>query len=290
MSKGKIKRAPFRSVVVKEKQAGITPSSFGLKDITPSKGSPNKLWFAVALEKNAENVSSVEIVLRDRSDATKEVVDHEFLRKLAKPNPMMSGRKFVHLMYMQQILFGNVYIYKKPNGDWLLVDPNRVSVIYEDPVEKLYPQSYLIGGRSVSLDSVYHYKSADGTAFINKIQPFLDINEALISFTQAFYENGGFIGDVIKTEAVGESQLEQIRSGYEIAHKGAKSANKTMFLPRGSDIVLRQSGGGNKQATEEKRSNRDDILAAMGLPKHILGVTETGASRADSDAKQFAYF
>ena len=58
--------------------------------------STNTLWFAVALQKNAENVSSVEFVLRPRSEKTKEVVEHPFLSRIDKPNNRM-GRKLLSI-------------------------------------------------------------------------------------------------------------------------------------------------------------------------------------------------
>ena len=195
-------------------------------------------------------------------------------------------------MYMQSILYGNVFIEEMADGTWELLDPSTVTIEYVDQMEKKDPKSYIVGPkrRRVPPEYMYHYEVPDKVAYIHKIKQFIDINEALVYFTKAFYANGGFIGDIITTNATNKEQLLQIKRDYEASHSGVDSANKTLFLPRETGAILRQSGGGNKQVTEEKRSNRDDILAAMGTPKHVLGVTETGASRADSEAKQFAYF
>ena len=278
--------------------AASTLQSILSRNNTSTAALENTRWFGVCLTKNAETIAETQFVLRSKEDPEKIIEDHEIIDRFNMPNTgednnnrSLNFSKLLYLMYQSYIITGNVYIEKLIDGQWNFLDATKVKPEYDQEGTEIlyYRVTTPKGPRPIATQNMFHYETPEKIAYIEKIADLLNINKVLFDFTQTFYANGGFIGDVFETENTTEEQLRKLTAKFESSHKGTDTVNKVLFLPRGITLVPRNSGNGNRVSHEEKMANREDIFAAMGTPLSIVGITKSGSSRADSESKERTY-
>ena len=84
---------------------------------------------------------------------------------------------------------------------------------------------------------------------------------------------------IVKDAALSDEAEAAIRSFFQAQHKGALNAHKTLLIQSGGGELKferLQADAKDMSFVELKRSARDEILAAHGVPPRLLGVVSAG--------------
>lgn len=94
-------------------------------------------------------------------------------------------------------------------------------------------------------------------------------------FGAAFFANNCDLGGWVKVPgAMTDAQIKELRKGFEDRHKGAVNAGKLGIFANGSEFVANPRSQKDMEYIEGMKYARDAVLATLGVPKAIVGVTD----------------
>lgn len=257
-------------------------------------------WVHVCVDMIAGSLSGIDIKLMKATDGDKsdeQIYSHPILDLLAKPNDFIDGRELFYHTHGHAELTGNAY-WRKVDGKLIPVPPSNCEPkISSDGLSiKEYEIRTKTGGKiTVPADEMYHYRYPNlsnpfiGAGVAEKISDWIDVEKFATEFNRSFFENGGTVGDVLQTKATTLQEIDIIRKGWEMKHRGMRNAHNAAILPDGTTLAKGGQSMRDMQFSELDSRYRDKILAAFGVPKSILGITESGMSRADAEAKNYSF-
>jgi len=278
-----------------------TPFSLGRADSnTATLMNANKNWVFVCVDTISSSLSGIELkLMRQTADdkADEQLFSHPILDLLSEPNSFLDGRELMYHTHGHSELVGNAY-WRKVDKQLIPVPPQNVTV--KIAADGLSVSGYEIktntGGKiNVPAEEIYHYRYPNldnpfvGVGTAAKIADWIDVEKFATEFNRNFFENGGEVGDVLETQATTREEIELIRKGWEMKHRGMSNAHNAAILPNGTKLNKGGQSMRDMQFSELDNRYRDKILAAFGVPKSILGITESGMSRADAEAKNYSF-
>lgn len=238
-------------------------------------------WVYIAISVIAETVGSLDFYVKNSKGERME--NH-------KLNELLKDGEFIELITSSLGIFGNAYVLKD-GKDFRILEPNKVTANHVKGIITGY--SYLTSKYDV--DSIIHLKVPNildltsGTATIDRIMDWVSNSKNGTAIKDAFYRNGGTLTTVLETEYETEDELEILSTSFDNAHKGVNNSNKALILPNGVKYIP-PAKIGDIHNSQEANADRDRILSAFRVPKHILGITEQGSSKADAEAKLYAFY
>lgn len=260
-----------------------------------------------ATKKIGEAVANVKKRLYEiKGSYDKEVItekkDHEILDLLAKPNKFMTGFELFKGISIDLDLSGNSYILKAKNNegktlelwplrpDWVKIIPSEENIIkgYEYSVPGADVQTY-------EFDEVIHIKEVNPkSAFygLPTVRPALEIIRSLvyaIRWNMNFFYNSARPDFIIFTEGrMLERDKEDFKRAWRDKFRGLERSHK-MGILSGKDVRIEKL----TQTMRDMEFNKltevatNQILAAFGVPKHIIGMV--GMNRAEADAQIYTF-
>ena len=103
----------------------------------------------------------------------------------------------------------------------------------------------------------------------------LDAGYAAENYNAAFFKNDARPGGILKYPgSMSEAQLQQFRQGWTQAHEGPMKRGKTGILQNGVEFVETGTTQKDMDYVEGLRWSRDEVLAALGVPKAVLSITD----------------
>lgn len=262
----------------------------------------NKNWVYVCVDKIALTIGGINFRLRKyNKEGDDEIVnDHAVLKVFRKPNAVTLKSEMIYTTVAHEELTGNGYwlLDKFPNPtsmQWLL--PQQVTAAFNDAKTEIIGFNIQTsrGNTYVEKDRMIHFKYPNanspilGAGTLEHIPEWVDVDNAATEFNRLFFKQGGSISGVVKTEMTTKEGLELARIGWEMRHEGMANAHKTAFLGKDMDYTQTGTSPRDMEFSEMDNRYRDKILSAFGVPKSVLGITEIGTSRADAEAKNFAF-
>jgi len=262
--------------------------------------SANKNWVYVCVDTIASSLSGIELKLMKQTaddKADEQLFSHAILDILSEPNDFLDGRELQYQAHGHAELIGNAY-WRKVDGKLIPIPPTNVTV--KTAADGLSISAYEVrtntGGKiNVPADEMYHYRYPNlsnpfiGVGVAEKIADWIDVESFATEFNRSFFENGASVGDVLETEATTREEIELIRKGWEMKHRGMSNAHNAAILPNKTKLAKGGSTMRDMEFATLDATYRDKILAAFGVPKSILGITESGMSRADAEAKNYSF-
>jgi len=262
-----------------------------------------KNWVAVAVKKNSDNVAQARLKLLkyDPNGTDEEVFDHPALQILARPNSYMTGMQFIKVSWSHVELTGNFYWKITRAGNTITslfpLNPKAMTVIWNDERTEVLKYKYQVGAKFFFYDptEVFHYKDPDisnpliGKGTLEDIAEWVDVDNYITEFNRRFFINGATFGSAIETETNSPTTLETLRANVRDLYTGVKNSFKVFILPKGSKFVESKMTMKDMDMSEGDNRYRDKILSGFGVPKSVIGITEAGSSRADAEAKNYAY-
>ncbi len=259
----------------------------------------DKNWVYVATDKNAKTLASVRFkVMKTQGGKDVEVWNGPIYEFLNKPNPALTLRNFIYVESAFLQITGNAFwkIIRKGTKVEKIepLNPLSVSPIRKDGVLIGYKYSTPDGVQTYSAEDILHDyipSIADpywGTGTLSRVAEWVDTDAYAAEFNRLFFVQGASFGGFIESDADSKERLELIKHGLVNSHTGVGNAHKYGVLPKGAKFSKAQASMTDMQFVELDDRYRDKILAAFGVPKAILGLTQ-GENRATAESAEYIY-
>lgn len=247
------------------------------------------LFVHTCVKKRAEKVGQVEFQLYR---GEQEILEHELLNVLYKPNSFMNKNEFFSLYQTYKDLTGSAYILILPLTDTQRKTKFELHLLRPDWI------SFLVGGDGNISEYVYrtssgkefkfekkmviasHYPNpTDALRGLSPLKPgslAIDTDNQLTKYHANVIRNGGKIEGLLtfKTDNLTSDQIAEIRKSFKEQYAGADKSG-TPFIGYG-DIAYQNLGLNPQELSfiESKKMTRDDILLLFQVPKSVLGLTD----------------
>lgn len=234
-----------------------------------------------------------------------------------KANPLMSGRMLWASVCVYWQLCGGAYLFlnsaTKVKGRSVIAPiskrgmPTEVWPVRDDLVEPVIDEEtrlpkayrYKSGSREVEYPAhavahLYEPDPDDPLRGFGPVQAIWRAADHLFraeAFDDAIVENGGQIGGVYSHEdkRLKVEQLQALRAQIDENAKKPKNDRKNVVLPGGLKFTPATMTPVEMQARDMRLLKRDEIMAALGVPKTMLGYTDD-VNRANAREVRRAYY
>ena len=224
--------------------------------------------------------------------------DHELAPVFRNPNDLQSGRELWQVTAMWMALAGEAF--------WILTGPDMARLgPSETPTHiwALAPRLFepwirnnvLVGWQfsgstsrshrlfnSISLDlhEVVQFKFPNphdplrGFSPLSPVANGISTDLAIEQHNRALLENNAEPGGIFMAEeAMEPDEEEKFRNDWNERHQGPRNRRRIEILT-GIKFVPTAFGPEDMQFQEQRRWNREEVLAVMGVPKSVVAVTE----------------
>ncbi|TFH72397.1 phage portal protein [Gammaproteobacteria bacterium LSUCC0112] len=255
----------------------------------------NKEWVFIATDKNANSAKAVryKVMKYTKNGDDQEVFSGPLVDFLQSPAQGFTGKDFIYLNTAWKELVGNAF-WEIDGKNLKPLIPTSVVPVLTSGVITAYDVHHAGKVRRIPAENVLHDRYVDparphwGAGKLSKIARWVDTSGFSNEFLRRFFLNGATFGGFIETEEESEARIKLIKLGLANDHVGVANAHKTGVLPKGAKY---QRVTGNMSEIEMGSTDdryRDKILAAFGVPKNILGLTQ-GENRATVEGTEYAY-
>ena len=219
---------------------------------------------------------------------------------LAKPNPLMSGRKFWKAWETYFCLAGGVFVFfnKNNGGTMSCIEPNQMPdemwPVREDLVEPVYYRdnktglpdawSYSSCSRVITYPAhaVAHLYDPDPYNPLRGVGPLqaahrrANVSWKAEAFDDALVSNGGQIGGILtaKESNLTPKQQEQLARSWAENAENPINHRKTAVLPGGLTFDPAAFSPIDMDFANLRQWSRDEVMMAFGVTKPLLGITE----------------
>lgn len=260
-----------------------TQSLFGNMKIDPYS---EHSWVYAAVNSIALNIASVPFVFQNN---TGPVRDTQWQNLFEEPNEDQSFGEFMEAIITWLHIRGEAFVILDRESQFdmpkamLPVDPSMVREVLNKNQTKLL--GWLIPGQNGEDDiklqrwEVVHFKLFNpmnrwrGLSPLSAAASGLNLDILTNKFNTMFYQNGGKIGGVVELQGnLGEKQFERFREQWRDQHGGVQNAHKVAILEGGAQFKQVQISQKDMDFLNQKKWNRDEILAVFKVPKMEVGV------------------
>jgi HK97 family phage portal protein len=274
-------------------------------------------WVYACVASIGKAVAGIPLQLqRERADGSFEpVTDGPLYRLFARPNKLMSQRKFLRSVAQTQQLYGETFLIlmERSGGNVRPIKPSpRIQVPDElwpvrgDMLEEILdPDSHL--------PVAWRLQTASGTVTIpdesliqiaeaNPYNPLRGVGPmqaayrtaakdfVLDRYDEALLQNGGSPGGVLSVDGhLTDADSRAIKAAWREAHERPDQHRKTAVLPQGTSYEEIGFSPQEMEFGEMREWNRQTIMSIFGVTKPILGLTE-GVNYASSMAAFRAFY
>lgn len=250
----------------------------------------------------SNNLVTLDFIVLDKTGKPKD--DHPVALLLDDPCPELPPNLVKSIFWKQLELTGSTYIRFLDNAKrpelWPLF-PDKVQIVPSTENGKLlkgyrFVNDRGIKGNDITLlpDEVIHLRQvdpSDGLAGISALRAgwkHVDIlNEMDTWNLNAF--NNRVLPDLaisLKAENVNPESIKTIRDSIETQLSGSKNARKVIIAPSATKVDKLSQTAVEMDYTNSKRTTREDIAVAYGVPLPMLGIYDNGTFANVESAKR----
>lgn len=268
------------------------------------------LYTNAAIRKRAEKVGQAKFTLKKGKN---EVLEHDLLNLLYKPNKFFSGFEFWSLYQTYKDLVGKVFVYVQTQKELSsssdnifdkkitalhLLNPELMSYEFDDTTGEITKYIYRTSKGSIEyLPNQIIYSRypnpkniLDGMSLLRAGFNAISTETQLSEYQENILKNGGRVESVFrfKTAKLTRTQLDELKEQYKDQYAEAKKSGLPLFL--GGDGEYQNLGLKPEELAylETKKMTLDDICLLTGVPKAVLSnVTDIKYSNADASLRVF---
>lgn len=229
----------------------------------------------------------------------------QYFDLLSEPNPDFSMSELMKMLTVDILTTGQAFIFKNitaevsenprdrmrgalgRNANFTLhrINPAVMSVVRNRDT------GFVEGYNMTSEEETYYFKEsevvwlksanpADPDAGLSPLMPILQ-KISLERFKDdhmiRFYKQGARLGGVIKTtKNLTKDQVNRLERTFEANYTGKKNFHRTLILPNGMDYKTIESEPTGSSLKQMQDSNKEQILAAFGVPPIKVGLLDSG--------------
>lgn len=263
----------------------------------------NHPWIYAAVNAIVKNISRLQMVLFDKRNTQNRVTDSPVIDLFREPNQMMNGSEFFEAVYLNLLLpttktqGGQCFIVPlDEHGEVMsLVSGKLPTFLFPFSDEHIKP---LLDGAGDFVAWEYNPKGDKKLIFFNDqvmrirlfnpynwlqgLSPYAALRITTVAdaksaeLSEKFMDNSANIGGVLKTDAkLNKRQADDIKNMWASQYEGWSKGGKTAFLHSGLEFEQTSKTLVDLQFKDLRQMSRDTILACYGVPKSVLGLTDT---------------
>lgn len=233
-----------------------------------------------------------------------EIDNHLALDLWKKPNDFHTGSMLREMGQQHFELTGETWIVLERNeifrdiplGMWT-VRPDRLEPV---PGETTFLAGYIYTSSDgekipLELDEVLSIKRPHptnpfrGLGAVESIMLELKSARAVAEWNNVFFKNGAMPGGIIEIEnELDDKQWRTLMTRWKESHQGVGRAHRVGTLEHGAKFTPVSYSLKDMQMVEVRGMNRDTIMEALGISRHMLGITED-VNRANAMAGEYMY-
>jgi HK97 family phage portal protein len=265
-------------------------------------------WVYISVDAIAQPISELPWgVFRQNGDQKKtwSRVPSQLDKMLDEPNRFQSDAEFKQTLAIEYTLMGNC----------LIMDFSSVNSMYSLPTEDVMlnfgndrlPKSYRIittdedklyrKVQEYPLEMICHIKRPNPSSIFWGLSPFIPTKGSVLfnrysrDYLNAFYQKGATPQMYLEIEnTADEKQLVRLMRSFEQAYTGRRNMRRTMVLPKGVKATVADNKIADQNLYELVKMNREEIIAALRVPKHALGLQESGSLGSQEHLLALKYF
>ena len=220
------------------------------------------------------------------------------------PNRFQTKSSFLYCLAADYILTGNAYAWKSEAGGLYHIPAENV--LYNFGKDGL-PNGYLVmtdseNGlptvrHSVPLQSMAHSKRPNPSSAIYGLSPFVPgrrsvlFNRYSAEYLNNFYLKGASPQFILELpEKTSASAITKLLASFEAAYVGRRNQRRTLVLPAGVKATPSETKIADQQLKDLIVMNRENILAVLKVPKHVLGLQTSGSLGSEEHKSALKYF
>lgn len=298
----------MRAPKAKEKSVTIVGTELfsgveNTKDTSNIKAYRNSLYFYIAASKIAKRAAGVPLNLykikNKRGDVT-EVLDHPLLALLARPNERQTAREFRELSTIYYLTTGDCFWYLDLDG----TTPKAIEILRPDLVEVLLSadKKTIIGYeyhastiQRFTPEQIIHVKNVDPENPLRGQGPVRPATSRILTESQAteyqanFFKNQGRpdLAVFSNAEEVSEEAAQDFRSRWKRVFGGKNAGNVGVFGSIIKDVKELNKTPKEMDFIETQKFLRDDILAALHVPKAMVTTDDVNLANAKVAYRMF---
>lgn len=223
---------------------------------------------------------------RTREDASDHPLWKIFHRK---PNSWQTPSQFKRMMEAHKILRGNAYaLIVRSRGEIIQLvplHPDRVKCTQGDDFALTYVYTRK-DGRTVALaqSDVFHLvgltlDGVNGVSAITYARETIGLSLGMQRYAGSIFKNALRIAHVLThPKTLGIEGLAFLKASLEAYRDGGESEGKDLILEEGMEISPLSMTHEDAQWIESRQLTQSDIAMIMGVPPHMIGITEKQTS------------
>lgn len=239
---------------------------------------------------------------KDENGEEVEITDHPFLNFMAHPNPLyeMTSGACWRLQQIYLELKGEGYfVYEfdalgRPVELW----PLPTHWVQQTPyVGYPYYEIRTTGGliRQIPVDDIFCMKELNpldpykrGLGAAESLADEIETDEYAAKFQKKFFYNDATPTTLISMPGSSKDQRDRFRSEWNERFRGPFNSHGIATVDGNVTVTKLAENMRDMDMTEGRRFLRDAVLEHFGVPREIMGITES-SNRATSEAAQYIY-
>jgi HK97 family phage portal protein len=251
-------------------------------------------WPYAAINAIARNIQTVPFVFE--KEGGRAAKNHAFVDLFERPNRWQGFGQFMESIVSWLHLEGEVFIVLRRKNENEVPkemtpdNPTNWEEVVDDDTKRLVGWFRVMEDGSkvpFRFHEVIHIKFWNPLNEFRGLAPMSAARSAIIQdrltneFNTTFFANSGSPAGVIEMdENLTEKQFERLARQYDDRHGGAGNAHKMLLLEGGAKFKQTTFSQKDMEFLNQKKWNRDEILAVYGVPKMEVGIIEEGANLA----------
>lgn len=258
-------------------------------------------WIYAAVHAIAVNLRRLTPYLYNVSDPNKQIKEHPLLRLWQKPNEFMNGSEFMEAIILNLML----PTARTPGGQCFLLPGNaelgNFSFFKGDIPDSLFPFSdqYVfpetVGGKllrwelrlpecnpvTFELDQVVRLKLFNPYNWLQGLSPYsaamfsVENDAKSTALSNRFSDNNANVGGMLSTDkTLTKEQADDLTKRWNQKYAGIDKAGRTAVLYGGLKFEQTSKSLVDMQFIDQKKLNREEILAVYGVPKFVVSLYE----------------
>lgn len=229
---------------------------------------------------------------------------HPLNKLLEDPSKTIDATTFKYMLFAEDALMGNALIwYAKTLNEMHIIPSENADYVYDFKASG-FPTAIRVNGSHVQSNSItlptsaiIHVMRPQTSNKFWGLSPFIPASKSIkfqsysADFLNAFYQRGATPQAILKLEK--EANVEnatRLLKKFEAAYSGRANSRRTMLLPKGVEFQTLDAKIADQQIIELINMNRENILNALHIPKHVVSLNSAGSLGSEEFKTSLKYF
>lgn len=268
-------------------------------------------WVYITTNAVAEELSNVPLYVWKKTLANGEVTrekaeGHQLQKWLDRPNVWQDRSTFIYNVAAEYCLGGNSINAVFRTTQQLIpmpfemvslvpsVDGQELTYCYAPTLESGMPTKSTL---KFNRRDVLHIRRPNLNSLYWGLSPFVPTRKSVLfdryskDYLLAFYQKGASPTVALTMDtAASKENLDRMLRSYEAAHTGRRNMRRPLLLPKGVGVSTIDTTIADQNFADLVKLNREEILNTLHVPKHVLGLQESGSIGSDENKQALKYF